>query len=437
MPEISPPDRGSSAQRLAALLDLARAALDVPAVLLELDDRAPLRAGYADPAALVAWASADVHDRSGDQRGLLTAYADPAEGPPSGSEAARLRLSAAADAIGDALSVDSSAATEMELRSAVRMTRRAGRSREQRDERLRRHVGALLRGHVAALRDALDDAVGPSEPADEGSAWRGAARRAVALERAAAWTEELERLLDDVAVAREGLDEPQPAVHRLEDLVSAALDAMAHLGHRLGAEDGSRVVSLRDARLLVDGEAVQRVLQHLLSTALLVDFGGERAEHVEIDARCDVSGFEGLCVIAIDDDGPGARSEELRRLLAEGVGGSDSYDTGLSLGVVRAVAVAHGGRCWIGRSELGGARVCLALPAAPADDLGRRRGPVDEPMAEPPEQVRRFRHPSEGDLPGPRDRRPASAGDDAGAPEDLADETGSAPDNVRGLFERR
>lgn len=379
-------------------------------------------------------AATDVRDRDGTVRGRLVLHDLPERAGDALSEAAARHLETVAAALGDLDSVDRLAAQERELSSAVDMTRQAGRRREEREARVRRHVGGILRDNVSALRAALDEAAGPEQESDSAGGWRAAARRVVGLERATAWAEEIERVLDDVAVAREGLDEPLAAAHRLEDLVDGALDRMAHLGQRLGATDGPRVVSVRDALLAVDGEAVERALQHLLTAALMGAPEADRAEHVEIDTRTEGD----MCVVAVEDDGAAHRADEMRDRLARGLGGTDGDDAGLSIRVVDAVARAHGGRCWVERSEMGGARVCMSLPAAAGELSGFRD--QARPDAVPDPADRRIRHPSEiSDLPQPRISGSDSVADpDDGAGDDEVDtDERERPDNVRGLFEQR
>ena len=434
MTAISPPDRAALLPRVQGLLEVARAACGVPGVGLDLIDRPAV--AYAgidaaeDPAARTTTPriSVDVCDRDDVRRGRLVAYDAPELAGRPLEEGPARHLAATAGALGDLLSIEALAAHERELTSAVNLTEKAGRKREQREDRVRRQVGALFRGHVGSLRSAIDEAVSPDVDADASGGWHGPARRAGGLQRAAAWAEELERLLDDVAVAREGLDEPDAAAHRLEDLVDAALDRMSQLGQRLGAADGPRVVSVRDALLAVDGEAVQRALQHLLAAALTSEPAEDRAEHVEVEAWHDGDRI----VVSVQDDGSPDRAEELRTRLARGFGGTDADDAGLAIGVVDAVARAHGGRCWIERSEMGGVQVNMSLPAATGELGVRRVRGAYEGAAE--ESARRHRHPSETvDA-----EAPLSPGAEQAPPRSESPRpAGETPDNVRGLFEKR
>lgn len=76
-------------------------------------------------------------------------------------------------------------------------------------------------------------------------------------------------------------------------------------------------------------------------------------------------------VISVDDDGPGVPPAERERLFEpftrlEGSRGRDSGGVGLGLAIVKSVAEWHGGEARIADSPLGGARVSIAWPQAPA-----------------------------------------------------------------------
>ncbi|QWC84921.1 hypothetical protein KLP28_15450 [Nocardioidaceae bacterium] len=405
-PQISPPERDPSVARLEALLDLGRAACGVAALSVVPDPTDP---HAADLEAYVgvpgSWQreEVEVRDRAGGVRGRLVAYDTPARARTPLGAGAHRRLLTTADAVGDLLSVQDLLRTEKELSSAVTMTQGAVERRMAQEEQLRLHVAGSLRTHLGELRTVLREIAATQTSADRAP-----------LERAQALATELRGVLDDASVAREGLEPGEPEVHRLEDLVEAALDHFVAQGH-VTAGSGVSVVSSRDVRLLVDGAAVERALHHVLAGALIAGREHERAEHVEIDAQ--VQGDQ--VVVSLDDDGPPGRARQLRVALDGGAGGTDEGDRGLGMAVVRAVAQSHGGRCWVEPSDLGGSRVCLLLPVAldgaitprsrPALASEEREGPM---------------HPSE------RDERPEHVSGDERRVE-------GTPDNVRGLFDRR
>src|SRR5262249_36245758 len=67
--------------------------------------------------------------------------------------------------------------------------------------------------------------------------------------------------------------------------------------------------------------------------------------------------------IAIDDDGPGISEADRARVLQRGVRADEKVPGhGLGLSMVRETVDLYGGRLAIEQSDLGGARISLALP---------------------------------------------------------------------------
>ncbi len=121
-------------------------------------------------------------------------------------------------------------------------------------------------------------------------------------------------------------------------------------------------------------EADQRLLLRALENLVHNAFkhAGEQAR-VVLSAR---PGPDGLVLFAVDDDGPGIPADH-RALVFEpftqGVGARQG--AGLGLTFCRLMAERHGGRVWAEASPLGGARICLALPAS----LARPTRPAEPP----------------------------------------------------------
>jgi two-component system sensor histidine kinase PhoQ len=73
---------------------------------------------------------------------------------------------------------------------------------------------------------------------------------------------------------------------------------------------------------------------------------------------------EGGLILRFEDDGPGIAEHAAQRVLERGARGDESRaGQGIGLAVVRDIVAAYQGRIEIGRSELGGAALVLALPA--------------------------------------------------------------------------
>lgn len=82
----------------------------------------------------------------------------------------------------------------------------------------------------------------------------------------------------------------------------------------------------------------------------------------EIRIGADMS--RGLLVIAIEDDGPGIPPRDAERLLARGARADEAVPGhGIGLAVAREICEAYGGHLSVEASTLGGARICLNLPA--------------------------------------------------------------------------
>lgn len=84
--------------------------------------------------------------------------------------------------------------------------------------------------------------------------------------------------------------------------------------------------------------------------------------------RVVLSPYQGGCLLAVDDEGPGVPEAERRRVLLPLVQLGDLMTnkpagTGLGLSFCNQVMSTLGGRIWLEDSDLGGLRVCLSWPA--------------------------------------------------------------------------
>ncbi len=136
----------------------------------------------------------------------------------------------------------------------------------------------------------------------------------------------------------------------LDDLVELYEPAAAERGIALVVRPGPTVALWADETLL------KRVIVNLLDNALAHLPAGS---HVTVAARTDAAGT----VLEVADDGPGFPPEVAERAFERLVRGAGSTGSGLGLTIVRAAAVAHGGRAELGRSESGGSVVRVTLPA--------------------------------------------------------------------------
>jgi signal transduction histidine kinase len=125
---------------------------------------------------------------------------------------------------------------------------------------------------------------------------------------------------------------------------------------------------------ILDRNAVLQVLLNLLDNA--VKYGGENGAKIRVGVRPEGPvGTAGGVVIEVEDSGPGVPERERELVFEEFYRGDDTLSrrvegTGIGLAVARRIALAHGGRIEVSRSErLGGARFTVTLPDA---ETGRR-----------------------------------------------------------------
>ncbi len=100
---------------------------------------------------------------------------------------------------------------------------------------------------------------------------------------------------------------------------------------------------------------LKRVLMNLLDNALAHLPAGTR---VTVTARVEA----GSAVLAVVDDGPGFPDEVRARAFDRLVRGPSSKGRGLGLAMVRAVALAHGGRAVLKHPSDGGSVIRVELP---------------------------------------------------------------------------
>ena len=180
---------------------------------------------------------------------------------------------------------------------------------------LERELGSSLWAGLLAVQDA-DDPV---------------SRRAAAALRAS-----LADLRSMVTTLRHGL----PAVTSLTE-------AVMRYGEAYGLEVEHDDFPGEDALNAADRSALIAVIREALANASIHG----RARRARIQAgRTD----DGLLVLVVEDDGQGAEQDDIDRARTRG---------GLGLAAIEGHAVARGGTLTLAKSELGGLRVEVAIPA--------------------------------------------------------------------------
>jgi signal transduction histidine kinase len=72
----------------------------------------------------------------------------------------------------------------------------------------------------------------------------------------------------------------------------------------------------------------------------------------------------GAFELSVEDDGPGIPSQ-LRESVFDPYVTTKTEGTGLGLAIAKKIVIEHGGTIAAGESPLGGARLCIRLPAPP------------------------------------------------------------------------
>ncbi|TVM19843.1 two-component sensor histidine kinase [Oceanidesulfovibrio indonesiensis] len=143
-----------------------------------------------------------------------------------------------------------------------------------------------------------------------------------------------------------------------EDVARSAAGALEHEADQ------------RNIQLLLEGQSdcegfeadpirIEQVLANLLRNALQAP----NARRVRLSWRC---GTDGGAVFTVDDDGDGIDPDSARRLFEPFfTTKSPGEGTGLGLALAQSIVEEHGGHLATERSDLGGARFVVTLPARP------------------------------------------------------------------------
>jgi signal transduction histidine kinase len=160
----------------------------------------------------------------------------------------------------------------------------------------------------------------------------------------------------------------QRAELELADVVEAAYAEVKPV-----ADDHELVLRRLDsARVIGNADELHRLVVNLLDNGIKHTPAGTRIE-------LELARSNGTAVLEVTDDGPGlpdGMEEQVFSRFVRGAGPSDiagDGGTGLGLAIVRAVAQSHGGGVTAGRSEAGGARFVVTLPALGGEREGSAR----------------------------------------------------------------
>jgi signal transduction histidine kinase len=174
----------------------------------------------------------------------------------------------------------------------------------------------------------------------------------------------LEMLIEDLLLLAR-IDESAPgAVVEEVDLDDVVLEVAARLRRA------------SDRTFDLHGVGAGRVFGNRLHLERLVwNLGDNAARHARTMVAFAVWAADGVVELDVDDDGPGIPPEARARAVERFVRLDEARDrrsggTGLGLSIAREVALEHGGTLALQGSALGGLRVVVRLPAAPAQSLG-------------------------------------------------------------------
>lgn len=231
-----------------------------------------------------------------------------------------------------------------ELEPLVRNVNRLLGTEKSNQERIRNALDSLahsLKTPLAVIRAGL--------PADGSDA-------AVPLRQAVDDMQHLiaTRLERAGATARRSLAEPVPVAPQLRRILDSL--QKVHSQRMIEAES-----TIEDG-LAFYGEQrdLLELMGNLLDNAFKYGRGRVRVTGGAVEAGRARPGMW----LRIEDDGPGIAAEASSRLLQRGARGDERVEGhGLGLAIVTELVSAYGGSLDIGRSELGGARIDIRLPA--------------------------------------------------------------------------
>ena len=203
-----------------------------------------------------------------------------------------------------------------------------------------------LRSPLATVVMALEtlDRPGAEVPEETRAQLLGQARRAAARS-----IDTIQALLDHASAGGRAAEVVLVDLHELADEVVGTLPATL-----LGTVD----VALPEppAPAWADPHLLALVLQNLVTNALA--HGGPGLRRIVVGTQH----VDGAIVVSVEDDGIGIPADREQELFTAGGGGAPTSGLGLGMATCRSIVERHGGRIWVGPSELGGAAVRFTLP---------------------------------------------------------------------------
>jgi two-component system sensor histidine kinase KdpD len=149
-------------------------------------------------------------------------------------------------------------------------------------------------------------------------------------------------------------------------LVSAGLDRVRGL---LGNAQVQVDVASNLPSVVVDAASLEHVVGNLVENA--AKYGPSN-----VQIRITGTRVDGELELAVTDDGPGIRDDDLERVFdkffrARSTDQSGVPGTGLGLAICRAIVEAHRGRIWAENRDPRGARLVVRLPLQASAAAGR------------------------------------------------------------------
>lgn len=176
------------------------------------------------------------------------------------------------------------------------------------------------------------------------------------------------------------IDAGRLVVRRRPTDLPTVLHAHAERAVAAGLEPGRIEVRVPPAGTLpevwADPDRLEQVMSNLVENAVR---HGDGLVRLGLSIG-DLPGGTPAVVLSVEDGGEGIDEAHIPLVFSKFWRGERRGGTGLGLYVVRGLVEAHGGRVAVGRSELGGARFTVALPAgdptaSAVADLAQAAGP--------------------------------------------------------------